>query len=64
MLSMFTTDGFTNYTALPVALRVLSVFTADALTEVQSEEAASDLENVLMQNPKRVLFLKPAVRQL
>lgn len=61
MLSMFTADGFTNYTALP---RVLSVFTADGPTEVQSEESASDLENVLMQNPKRSLFVEPAVRQL
>lgn len=61
MLSMFTADWFTNHTALP---RVLSVFTADGLTEVQSEENASDLENVLTQNPKRVLFVEPAVWQL
>jgi len=43
---------------------ILSVFTSHRLTKVQSQEAASDLETMLMQNPKRVSFFMPAVGQL
>lgn len=52
MPSMFTSDKLTNYSLSDVAPGVLSVFTADKLTKEQSQEAASDLETVLMRNPK------------
>lgn len=52
ILSVFTSDKLTNYNCSSVAPRVLSVFTTDGLTKVQSQEAASDLETVLMPNPK------------
>lgn len=54
--SMFTSDKLTKYNHSSIALRVLSVFTTDRLTKVQSQQACSDLETVLMRNPKSPLF--------
>lgn len=52
ILPMFTSDKL----ARCIAPRVLSVFTTDRLTKVQSQDAASDLETVLVRNPKAPLF--------
>lgn len=57
ILSMFTSDKLTNYNHCGVAPGALSVFTTDRLTKVQSQEAARDLENVFVRNPKSPPFL-------
>lgn len=56
ILSMFTSDKLANYNRCSIAPRALSVFTTDRLTKVQSQEAASDLETVFVQNPKSPPF--------
>lgn len=43
-----------SQTAITLPFRPLSGFTADRFTKVQSQEAGSDLETVLMQNQKWV----------
>lgn len=50
----FIPDTSTNYNHSGIAPGVLSVFTTDRLTKVQSHQAASDLESELMRNPKQV----------